>query len=98
LAANHIGAQAAYGAVILSFLGGPYWGLAMAGGDGIYPFVSQHEVCVFEGGLPSSLSNISLKLGPFSICPQQLRIRRPFVLQGPNLRSLRNYQFKLFGE
>ncbi|KAJ7542643.1 hypothetical protein O6H91_09G004800 [Diphasiastrum complanatum] len=31
LKSSPIEAQAAYGAVILSFLGGPYWGLAMAG-------------------------------------------------------------------
>ncbi|CAM6084614.1 unnamed protein product [Calypogeia fissa] len=31
LSAMHIEAQAAYGAVILTFLGGPHWGLAMAG-------------------------------------------------------------------
>ncbi|KAL3701570.1 hypothetical protein R1sor_019592 [Riccia sorocarpa] len=34
LYAVHMDAQAAYGAVILAFLGGPYWGLAMADNGG----------------------------------------------------------------
>ena len=37
LAVNPIETQSLYGAAILSFLGGPHWGLAMAGVNGM-PF------------------------------------------------------------